>query len=486
MSATDAVPPPAATPPKQPPRVKLTPVDREFLPAALEILETPPSPVRMWLMLTICAFATAAIYWAFLSRIDIISVAQGKIQSVGRVKLVQPVETAKVRAVNVANGAHVSEGDVLVVLDDSEARADEDALVAALAANKAEALRRGASIVAAKSRAFTPPVVEWPADIPAAIAAREQRILLGDLAQLSAALESLRAQRDQKQAERARLDATISSQETLLDIEQRRVDVRSALEKEKLGSKLNLLDAQEQMQQQRTSLAQQKGQLAEATANIEVIERDIAKSVDTFIAENAQKLADAEKQAEENGQRLNKARVKTEHMLLRAPVSGVVQGMTITSIGQVVMPGEEVMRVVPDGGGFEIESYMPNKDIGFVSVGQEAVVKIESYPFTRFGVLKAKVASVGTDAIPEPDAAQRESDPGKAQKSTLTGGATRTQNLYFPVLLKPEKDYIGDDEKLAITNGMAVTVEIKTGDRRVIDYLFSPLVEVGSRALRER
>ena len=134
MSATDAAPPPAATPPKQPPRVKLTPVDREFLPAALEILETPPSPVRMWLMLTICAFATAAIVWAFLSRIDIISVAQGKIQSVGRVKLVQPVETAKVRAVNVANGAHVSEGDVLVVLDDSEARADEDALVAALAA----------------------------------------------------------------------------------------------------------------------------------------------------------------------------------------------------------------------------------------------------------------------------------------------------------------------------------------------------------------
>ena len=144
------------------------------------------------------------------------------------------------------------------------------------------------------------------------------------------------------------------------------------------------------------------------------------------------------------------------------------------------------MRIVPDGGGFEIESYMPNKDIGFVAAGQEAVVKIESFPFTRFGVLKATVSSVGTDAIPEPDAAQRESDPGKAQKSTLTGGATRTQNLYFPVLLNPEKDYIGDDEKMAITNGMAVTVEIKTGDRRVIDYLFSPLVEVGSRALRER
>ena len=303
---------------------------------------------------------------------------------------------------------------------------------------------------------------------------------------MSAALDSLKAQRDQKDAERARLAETIASQGKQLAIGGERVDLRSALEKEKLGSRLNRLDAEESLQQQRTSLAQQKGQLAEAVAAIEVLQRDSAKTVESFVAENGQKLADAERQVEELSQRLIKARVKGDHMTLRAPVAGVVQNLSINSIGQVVMPGDEVMRIVPDDAGFEIECYMPNKDIGFVSVGQEAVVKIESYPFTRYGTLPARVSKVGKDAIPKPEAAQQEAGQDKARKSTMTGGAERTQNLYFPVTLTPGQTTIGGDEALPISNGMAVTVEIKTGERRLIDYIFSPLVEVGSRALKER
>jgi len=264
------------------------------------------------------------------------------------------------------------------------------------------------------------------------------------------------------------------------------VQLRAVLEKDKLGSKLTLLDAEETLQGQRTSLSQKMGQLADATAAIEVLKRDAEKTTDTFVADNAQKLADAERQGEESSQRLAKARALTAHMVLRAPVSGVVQDLTITSVGQVIMPGEEVMRIVPDEGGLEIECYVPNKDIGFVSVGQKAVVKVESFPFTQYGALDAKVVQVGTDAIPEQDAAQAEADPAKAQKSTFLGGGQRTQNLYFPVTLSPDRTYIGNDESMEISNGMSVTVEIKTGERRIIDYIFSPLVEIGSRALKER
>lgn len=486
MSATADVksPQPAPRPPAR--KVTMTRDDREFLPAALQILETPPSPVRMALLTGICALALTSLAWSYIGKIDIIAIAQGKIQSVGRVKLVQPVETGKVRALLVENGKHVGEGDVVVELDDGEARAEEDGLAVSFAAYQAEATRRLAAIAAARKVNFTPPDINWPADIPDNIKAREQRVLAGDLGQLSAALDSFRAQREQKIAETARLQETITSQQNLLSIEQERVQLRATLEAQKLGSKLLLLDAQESLQQQRTSLAQQKGQLAEAIAAIAVLERDAAKAVDSFVAENGQKLADAERQTEDIGQRLLKSRSHGAHMTLRAPVAGVVQGLTITSIGQVVMPGEEVMRVVPDEGGFEIECYMPNKDIGFVEVGQEAVVKVESFPFTRYGVLSGKVTRVGKDAIPEPDAAQQESAPSKAQRSTFIGGAQRTQNLYFPVTLKISSAVSRDGEQLPISNGMGVTVEIKTGDRRIIDYLFSPLVEVGSRALRER
>ena len=155
-------------------------------------------------------------------------------------------------------------------------------------------------------------------------------------------------------------------------------------------------------------------------------------------------------------------------MLLTAPVAGTVQALSITSIGQVVMPGEEVMRIVPSEDGLEIECYMPNKDIGFIKPGQEAVVKVESFPFTRYGTLPAHVTRVSREAIPEPDAQQQEADPGRSPHSTLAAGAQRVQNLFFPVTLTLEKRTITTDgEEIPISNGMAVTVEIKTGYRRI-------------------
>jgi hemolysin D len=360
-------------------------------------------------------------------------------------------------------------------------------LAASLASLRAEAARRTAAIAAARAKDFKPSDVDWPPDAPENILAREQRVLAGDLASLQSSIASLAAQRLQKQAERTRLANTIASQEELLKIEDDRVQLRSYLESKQLGSKLNLFDAQESLQNQRTSLAQQQGQLAEAEAALGVLERDTTKTVATFIAENSQKLADAERQIEETVQKLTKADARKSHMLLTAPVAGTVQALSITSIGQVVMPGEEVMRIVPSEEGIEIECYMPNKDIGFIKPGQEAVVKVESFPFARYGTLPAHVTRVSREAIPEPDAQQQEGDPARSPRSTLAAGAQRVQNLYFPVTLTLEKRTISTDgEEIPISNGMAVTVEIKTGYRRIIDYVFSPFVEVASKAMKER
>jgi hemolysin D len=461
--------------------------DREFLPAALEILETPPSPIQMLLLQSICIVAATTIAWTFIGKIDVIAVAQGKVQPTGRVKLVQPLETGKVQGLFVANGSKVEARQVVVALDDSELRAEGMSLAGSLASLRAEAARRTAAIAAARAKDFKPPDVKWPRDTPENILAREQQVLAGDLASLQSSIASLAAQRLQKQAERTRLVNTIASQEELLKIEDDRVQLRSYLESKQLGSKLNLFDAQESMQSQRTSLAQQQGQLAEAEAALSVLERDTTKTVATFIAENSQKLADAERQMEETVQKLTKADARKSYMLLTAPVAGTVQALSITSIGQVVMPGEEVMRIVPAEGGLEIECYMPNKDIGFIKPGQEAVVKVESFPFTRYGTLPAHVIRVSREAIPEPDAEQQEGNPARPSHSTLAAGAQRVQNLFFPVTLVLEKRTISTDgEEIPISNGMAVTVEIKTGYRRIIDYVFSPFVEVTSNAMKER
>ncbi len=145
------------------------------------------------------------------------------------------------------------------------------------------------------------------------------------------------------------------------------------------------------------------------------------------------------------------------------------------------------MRVVPQDSKLEIEAYVLNRDIGFVSVGQQAVVKVELFPFTRYGSIKARVTHIAKDAIPSPDASAIEGDPARASNTAGYAGGERTQNLVFAVELEPEVSTIlVDGVERPLTSRMAVTVELKTVSRRLLEYLFSPLIEVASRAMRER
>jgi hemolysin D len=462
--------------------------DQEFLAPALEVLETPPSPVRMALILIICAFVAVALAWAWFGRIDIIAVAQGKIQPTGRVKVIEPLENGRVRAVDVVNGQHVAKGDVLVEFDTSEALADETDASEGFASESAEIARRKAAMAAAAVRSFDPPPkISWDGSVPQLLRDREDAVLDADLHQLNAQLASIEAQRIQKQAERDQLVKTIATQKNLIATLQERVDMRTTLAGEKLGAKSTVIDATETLQYQQTQLAIQEGQLVSDETGTAVFLKDAEKTLQAFLSDNAQKLADAERQADDFAQKLAKAKAKTDYLTLRAPIDGVVQASMVTSVGQVVTTGQEAMRIVPDGAALEIEVYALNRDIGFMHVGQEAVVKIESFPFTRYGTVTAHVTRVARDAIPEPDASQMEGDPAKTTVGTGFAGAQRTQNLVFPVTLTPDSGTISvDGEDAPLTPGMAVTVEVKTGGRRILEYIFSPVVEVTSGAMRER
>ncbi|HMK90233.1 MAG TPA: HlyD family type I secretion periplasmic adaptor subunit [Methylocystis sp.] len=462
--------------------------DQEFLPAALSILETPASPVRIGLLWTICLLMGFAILLGYFGRIDILAVAQGKIQPTGRVKTIQPLETGRVVAIHVENGQHVNAGEALVELDPAEAIADEQAAMSALAAYKAERLRRRAALAAAESSLEDDaPRIAWPQDAPPAIREREQRVLDGDLRQLRVSALSYDAQIAQKKDEERRLENTIRAEKTLIDTLAQRVAMRRALLARGSTPKAAVLDALESLQTQETQLATQKGQLQEARAAQEVLAQEREKSIDGFIADNGQKLGEAERQIDDLEQKFAKAHVKTGHMTLTSPISGTVLGLSVTTKNQVLTTSEELMRVVPDDAGLEIEAYLENKDIGFVASGQAAIVKVESFPFTRFGTLDAFVTRVAHDAIPQADAQSVEGNPAKPPKNDYFGGAQRVQNLYFPVTLRTERASMSvEGAEIPLSPGMAATVEIKTGKRRILEYLFSPLVETASRAMRER
>ncbi|WP_456680010.1 HlyD family type I secretion periplasmic adaptor subunit [Bradyrhizobium sp. USDA 3311] len=472
----------------KPPVPRRTRSDQEFLPAALEILEMPPSPVGIALLWIICLLACSVLTWSYWSRIDVIAVAQGKIQPFGRVKIIQPREPGTIVAIHVQNGQPVTEGQELVGLESGEADADVNELAARLSAFRGESIRRRAALraIEARQRAESP-AIEWGEEIPGEIRERETLVLQGALDQLNVKVAELEAEKRQKQLERDLYSAASKALETLVATLQERVDMRSSLVRTGSGSKADLIDSLERLQDQKAKLATARGQFAESEASLDVLSERIVGSYSDFAAENLQKLVEAEREIDGIQHRLAKARVRQKHMVLRSPIAGRVSAMSVTTLGQVVNTGEEIMRIVPDAVGLEIECYIPNRDIGFVRPGQAAVIKIESLPFTRYGTINATLLNIQHDAIPEPDANQAEGNPIRPLENRGFAGAQRTQNLVFPATLRPEvASVLADGAAVPLSPGMAVSVEIKTGSRRILEYVFSPLVEITARAFKER
>ena len=377
---------------------------------------------------------------------------------------------------------------MLLELDATEELADEAGFRRDLASYQAEATRRRTAIDAARRKRFSPaPVIAWENDVPDLLRLREQNILSSDLGQLASNLDSLDAQRRQKLTEQDQFAQTIETQKSLISTLQDRVTMRTTAQAADADTKSSVIDATETLKYQVTQLAIQKGQMADAEAGAAVVEREVDKTIEEFITDNTQKLGDAERQIDDLTQKFAKATAERERKTIVSPISGTVEESVITNIGQVVTVGQEVMRIVPDDSKLELRVYVLNTDIGFVKVGQQAVVKIQSFPFTRYGTINATVIKVATDAIPEPDAAQLEGNPAATISNAAFAGAERTQNLVFPVTLAPSTTVVSaDGHDVPLTPGMAATVEIRTDRRRILEYVFSPLVEVTSEAFKER
>jgi hemolysin D len=218
-------------------------VDREFLPAALELLETPASPIRVAAMWLICAAFATALAWSYFGWLDIHAVASGRIQPSGRSKIVQPLEPGKVIAIAVENGSRVSVGDVVVELDPTETNADREALARDLEAMRAEAARRRVAIAAAVQQRFEATAIVFPAGTGDAVRRREESVLTADLAQLGSSRSSLLAQHAERSAARDRLRASIAAREKLLALTKEHVDMRQGLISKGASSRALVIEA---------------------------------------------------------------------------------------------------------------------------------------------------------------------------------------------------------------------------------------------------
>jgi hemolysin D len=462
--------------PKQPARRQ----DHElaFLPAALEITETPPSPTgRATAATIICAFCLA-LGWACVGSVDIVATAQGKIIPSGRTKLIQPFETGVVRAIHVRNGQRVKAGDVLIELDPTMAGAEEGHLKSDLVAAELEASRLRAAL-AGKSDIDAPPGAS------AAQIEMQRQFLIAQSAELSGKLAEIDREQAKKEAERASVVAMIGKLEATIPVLQERVDLRKYLYGKELGSKLTYLTEYQDLVAMQQDLVVQRGKMREVDAAAATLK----ETRNRVAAESRRALFDDLAKADEKiaslSQDIVKAERKTKLQLLAAPIDGVVQQLGVHTIGGVVTAAQVLAVIVPEDSRLEIEAMVSNSDIGFVHAGQEAEIKVDTFSFTRYGLLHGQVLDVSQDAI-----ALDKRDSQEASDKAGTAAATsepKGQALSYAARVSLDRTQMQVEDGLVnLGPGMAVTVEIKTGSRRIITYLLSPLLRYKQDALRER
>src|SRR5450830_46866 len=434
----------------------------EFLPAALEVLETPASPVGRSLMWALMILFSIALIWSVIGTVDVVAVAQGKIVPNGNSKVIQPLEAGIVKAILVSNGQHVATGQALIELDPTQTTADLNNLRAAQIDATLTAARAQALLEAQRDN--KPPQLT---PLPDAMPERQhdvQRLAEGAFIEYRSKLTSLRTELQKREHELQTTHHKIEGlQQTLPIARAEEADYQSLLGQNYVPRHAALEKQQARIQAEQ-DLASQQSYARELTDGIAGQRQDIETAIAQFRREQLDALNQAQQQLAQVRGDEAKSEQRQIQTRLTAPVAGTVQQLAIHTVGGVVTPAQELLVLVQDDAGLEIEVQILNQDIGFVRPGQEAAIKLDAFPYTHYGTLPGKVISISQDAV----------------KDDKLG-------LIYPARIQLQKTtIIADGKDEALTPGMASSVEIKTEQRRIIEYLLTPLLKYRSEALRER
>jgi hemolysin D len=432
----------------------------EFLPAALEVMDTPASPLPRALAILLVALFVIALVWSWVGRVDVVAVAPGKIIPSGKVKVIQPFASGVVKSIRVRDGQHVRRGELLIELDPTTTAADRERLSRELAAARIDAERlRAALDHGSGATAFQ----SLPGLDPSLVAMH--RSLLNALVQEhEARLASLDREIARKTWDRASIEAQVAKLEQTVPLVRERAESHKALVQEGAVGRLAYLELQQQLIEHEQDLTAQRHRLSETGAAIASLEEQRRKAEAEFRRTALDKLTEASTRAASLGQELVKAEQRDRLQRLTAPIDGVVQQLAVHTVGGVVTPAQTLMIVVPARSPLEVEARVLNRDAGFVRAGQEAELKLETFLFTKYGTIPGKVLDISRDATQD-------------EKLGL---------VYVARISMARTAMDVDGKSVPVTPGMAVTAEITTDRRRVIEYLLSPLLRYRQESLRER
>lgn len=394
-------------------------------------------------------------------KLDIVAVAKGKLVPNAEVKIIQPAMTGVVRKIEVDDGQRVVSGQVLMKLDTTQASADRE---------KASAARIDAALAAARARALLTaqqaarePLVESVEGAPPERAQEAQRFAEGIYREYSDKVASARAELAKRGAELDGTRAEIAKLAATAPLARENANHYRDLLVGKYVAQSDYYDKEQAAITQEHELDAQRSHARELSAGISEQRAELESATSQFRRQQLDELEKATQQLVQSQNDETKARTRQALLILSAPVSGTVQQLAVHTVGGVVTTAQSVMEIVPDDA-LEVEATIENKDVGFVSVGQRVAVKVEAFPYTRYGMLEGTVVDLSNDAVQD-----------------------RKLGLAFRARIKLVSNRMKIDNRwITLTPGMVVTAEIRTGRQSVAQYFLGPLIEGAQESMRER
>ncbi|WP_373777488.1 HlyD family type I secretion periplasmic adaptor subunit [Glaesserella sp.] len=442
--------------------------ENAFLPAHLELIESPISALPKWIGRLIFVFLLIAVVWAYLGKVDIVAVAPGKIMPSGRSKTIQPIETAMVKQVYVRNGQEVKKDQLLMELVAMGADADhsksEEALNAAILSKY-----RQKALLNAMDNNVEPTFVQEVLNqselvLPVEILQQEQALIRSQYTTWSAQKERLNASIKQREAEIKTTEIEVNKLRAMQKYEvERRNDFKS-LYKTGGVSKHEYFVQENKLIELTNELHIQRSKLDELSASLNQAKQEYRYFIESFRRDVLEELRKANESISQLSLEVEKSKQRRQFTEIRSPVDGSVQQLQTYTIGGVVTTAQPLMVIVPKDDQLEIDAMISNKDIGFIQVGQDVVIKVEAFPYTRYGYITGKIKHISFDAINDEEL-----------------------GLVFSTTILMDKNYLNiDGKEIHLMAGMTVSAEIKTGKRSVMDYLLSPLKTTVDESMRER
>ena len=402
---------------------------------------------------------TVALLWASQARLDEVATAFGEVIPVGQVKTIQHLEGGIIAEMFVTEGSLVATGSPLVRLDLTESDTREAELSVTL---DGLMLRRARLDAEAHDTELSFP--DEVAQRRPEAAQNERNAFNARIAEQRSVLNSLEEQIKQRESDLRQMQAEEATLRQQLALAQQNLEIANDLIVDGLISKLDHLAAQAEVERLSGQLSAAREGLPSAESALAEARERLNETHLAFQRNALEELSSVDLAIQTTREELTRATAVSRRTLIVSPIDGVVKSLRFHTIGAVVRPGEAIMDIVPTDEQLVIEARLNPQDVGYVRVGQPAVVKISTYDYIRYGVLQATVVQVS------PDSHQDENG-----------------NTYFRVIAATDRTYLGQEPgDLPITSGMEATLDIHTGTNTVMHYLLKPVLKLKSEAFRER